>query len=137
LFFESENEDKVKILTKKIFLYLGIILMIIACSDAPKAPTNVIDAQTMSKILADIHLIEAKAGRLSFQAYDSTKVAYNELEHRVLLKYKTDTARYKASYKFYVSNPESMLKIYDETLIILEDMKKKRAKKVNNLLKKS
>jgi hypothetical protein len=118
----------VKILTKKIFLYLGIILVIFACSDEPKAPADVIDEQTMSKILADIHLIEAKAGRLSFQAYDSTKVAYNELERRVLLKYKTDTTRYKASYKFYVANPESMVKIYDETLKILEEMKKKRAK---------
>lgn len=115
-------------LTKKIFLLLGIILVIIACSDEPKAPADVIDEETMSEILAEIHLIEAKAGRLSFQAYDSTKVAYNELERRVLLKYKTDTARYKASYKFYVANPESMVKIYDETLKILEEMKKKRAK---------
>ena len=109
-------------LTKKIFLYLGTILVIIACSDEPKAPADVIDKETMSKILADIHLIEAKAGRLSFQAYDSTKVAYNELEHRVLLKYKTDTTRYKASYKFYMANPESMVKIYDETLNILEEI---------------
>ncbi len=115
-----------KILTKKIFLYLGIILVIIACNDTLKAPADVIDAQTMSKILADIHLIEAKASRLSFQAYDSTKVAYNELEHRVLLKYKTDSTRYKASYRYYVANPESMVKIYDETLKILEEEKKKR-----------
>ncbi len=117
-----------KILTKKIFLLLGIILIIIACSDAPKAPDNVIDEQTMSKILADIHLIEAKAGRLSFQAFDSTKVAYNELERRIMVKYKTDNARYKASYKFYVANPESMVRIYDETLKILKDMEEKRKK---------
>jgi len=130
LFFETENEDKVKMLTKKIFLYLGTILVIIACSGEYKAPADVIDKETMSKILADIHLIEAKAGRLSFQAYDSTKVAYNELERRVLLKYKIDTTRYKASYKFYMANPESMVKIYDETLNVLEEMKKKRATKV-------
>ena len=117
-------------LTKKIFLYLGTILVIIACSGEYKAPADVIDKETMSKILADIHLIEAKAGRLSFQAYDSTKVAYNELERRVLLKYKIDTTRYKASYKFYMANPESMVKIYDETLNVLEEMKKKRATKV-------
>ncbi len=110
-------------------MILGTILSIIACGDAPRVPTDIIDAHTMSKILADIHLIEAKASRLSFQAYDSTKVAYNELERRVMVKYKTDTTRYKASYKFYVSNPESMVKIYDETLKILEEMKKKREKK--------
>jgi photosystem II stability/assembly factor-like uncharacterized protein len=118
----------VKKLTKKIFLLLGIILVVIACSDTPKAPANVIDEQTMSKILADIHIIEAKASRLSFQVYDSTKVAYNELERRVMLKYKTDTTRYKASYKFYVANPESMVRIYDETLKILKDMEEKRRK---------
>jgi hypothetical protein len=99
----------VKILTKKIFLYLGIILVIIACSDEPKAPVNVIDEKTMSNILAEIHLTEAKVSRLSFQAYDSTKVAYSELERRIMLKYKIDTARYKASYKFYITNPETIL----------------------------
>jgi Domain of unknown function (DUF4296) len=116
----------VKKLTKKIFLYLGIILMIIACSDEPKAPANVIDEKTMSKILADIHLIEAKASRLSFQAYDSTKVVYSEMERRVMLKYKIDSARYKASYKFYVTNPETMIRIYDETLKVLEEMRKQK-----------
>ncbi|WP_394993806.1 DUF4296 domain-containing protein [Emticicia sp.] len=115
-------------LTKKIFLPLGIILAIIACTNTLTAPDNVIDEQTMSKILADIHLIEAKSSRLSFQAYDSTKVAYNELERRVMVKYKTDTTRYKASYKFYVTNPESMIRIYDETLKILKDMEEKRKK---------
>lgn len=115
-------------LTKKIFLPLGIILAIIACTDTLTAPDNVIDEKTMSKILADIHLIEAKSSQLSFQAYDSTKVVYNELERRVMVKYKTDTTRYKASYKFYVTNPESMIRIYDETLKILKDMEEKRKK---------
>ena len=117
-------------LTKKIFLSLGIILTIIACKDSPKAPANIIDEQTMSNILADIHLIEAKASRLSFQAYDSTKVAYSELERRVMVKYKTDTARYKASYQFYVTNPESMMRIYDQTLKVLKVMEEKKKKQV-------
>lgn len=115
-------------LTKKIFLILGTIFVIIACNDAPEVPANVIDEQTMSKILAEIHLTEAKASRLSFQAYDSTKVAYDEMERRLMKKYKTDTARYKASYKFYVANPETMVKIYDETLKILKEMEEKRKK---------
>jgi hypothetical protein len=119
----------VKILTKKIFLLLGIILVITACKDTEKAPANVIDEKTMSQILADIHITEAKASRLSFQAYDSTKVAYNELERRVMVKYKIDTGRYKASYKYYVANPEIMIGIYDETLKILKKLEEKKIKK--------
>lgn len=115
-------------LTKKIFLTLGIILVIIACSDGSDAPKNVIDEQTMSKILADIHLTESKTSRLSFRVYDSTKVAYDELERRLMIKYKTDTTRYKVSYKFYMTNPERMVRIYDETLKILKDMEAKRKK---------
>jgi Domain of unknown function (DUF4296) len=116
-------------LTKKIFLLLGIILVITACKEAEKVPANVIDEKTMSQILADIHVIEAKASRLSFQAYDSTKVAYNELERRVMVKYKIDTGRYKASYKYYVASPETMIRIYDETLKILKKLEDENKKK--------
>jgi len=125
----------VKILTKKIFLYLGIILVIFACNDELKAPVDVVDEQTMSKILAEIHLIEAKAGRLQIQNYDSTKVAFAELERRVMLKYKIDTARYKASYKYYILNPDNMVKIYDQTLKILEEMKEAKKKKITEASK--
>ncbi len=80
----------------------------------------------MAKILADIHLTEAKVNRLSFQAYDSTQVVFNELERRIMAKYKVDTTRYKASYRFYAENPELMVDIYNETLNILDDKKKRK-----------
>lgn len=114
-----------KILTKKIFLHLGIILALISCNDNAKPPANVIDEKTMSKILADIHLTESKVNRLTFQAYDSTRVAYTELERRIMAKYKVDTNRYRESYKFYVSDPERMVKVYDDVLNILDEKKKK------------
>lgn len=122
-----------KILTKKIFLILSIIFGLIACGDDSDIPADIIDEQTMSKILADIHILESKASRLSFQAYDSTKVAYNEKERLIMIKYKIDTTRYKASYKFYMTNPENMVRIYDETLKILKEMedKKKEENKKN------
>ena len=80
----------------------------------------------MAKILADIHITEAKVNRLSFQAYDSTRVVYLEYERRIMAKYKVDTARYKASYQFYVQNPSLMVKVYDETLNILDEKKKNK-----------
>jgi hypothetical protein len=123
-----KNEDKVKILTKKIFLLLGLTLMV-ACDDSSKTPKGAIDRKTMAKILADIHLVEAKVSRLSLQDYDSTKIAYKELEQQVMKKYKTDTSTYRASYNYYVTNPELMTSIYDETLANLEEMRKQNQKK--------
>lgn len=113
-------------LTKKIFLGLGIILTLMACDNHPSRPKDAIDEATMAKILAEIHLTEAKVGRLSFKDYDSTKLAYKYLEQRIMIKYKTDTARYRASYNYYVTNPEQMTKLYGNVLSNLEELKKKK-----------
>ena len=120
------NEYKVKILTKKILLVLGIILMLLACDNRPTRPKDAIDEATMAKILAEIHLTEARVSRLSFKDYDSTKLAYKFLEQQIMIKYKTDTARYRASYNYYVTNPEQMTKLYENVLKNLEELKKKK-----------
>lgn len=113
-------------LTKKIFLVLGTILTLLACNNGPSRPKDAIDEATMAKILAEIHLTEAKVSRLSFKDYDSTKIAYKYLEQQIMTKYKTDTARYRASYNYYVTNPEQMTKLYDNVLKNLEELKKKK-----------
>lgn len=107
-------------------MHLAVISTLISCVGEPTPPGDVIGIKTMAQILADIHLTEAKVNRLSFQAYDSTRVVYLEYERRIMAKYKVDTARYKASYQFYVQNPELMVKIYDETLNILDEKKKNK-----------
>jgi hypothetical protein len=112
--------------TKKIFLLLSLISILLGCGKHSDKPKDALDPKTMAKILADIHLIEAKVSRLSFQDYDSTKVVYKELERQIMVKYKTDTARYRASYNYYVTNPEAMTAIYDQTLKNLEEIKKKK-----------
>ncbi|UTA67473.1 DUF4296 domain-containing protein [Emticicia sp. 21SJ11W-3] len=113
-------------LTKKIILHLALISALASCIPDPKIPADVIDMKTMAKILADVHLTEAKVNRLTFNDYDSTRVAYVELERRIMAKYKVDTAQYKNSYKFYVKNPGLMVKVYDETLNILDERKQKK-----------
>lgn len=113
-------------LTKKIFLVLAIILTLLACDKDPSRPKDAIDEATMAKILAEIHLTEAQVSRLSFKDYDSTKIAYKYLEQQIMAKYKTDTARYRASYNYYVTNPEQMTKLYENVLKNLEELKKKK-----------
>ncbi|AFK03443.1 hypothetical protein Emtol_2305 [Emticicia oligotrophica DSM 17448] len=121
-----ENEDKPKMLTKKIFLLLGTILILLGCNNQPSKPKDAIDEATMAKILAEIHITEARVSRLSFQAYDSTKVVYKFYEQQIMAKYKTDTARYRASYNYYVTNPEQMTKLYEQVIKNIEELKKKK-----------
>ncbi|MCU0324678.1 MAG: DUF4296 domain-containing protein [Spirosomaceae bacterium] len=103
--------------------------MALACKSAPDPPKGSIDAETMSKIIADIHLAEAKVSRLSFQEFDSTKVAFKYFEQKIFAKYKVDTAQYRKSYDFYAAHPEYMTDIYDNAVKILE--KKKETKKLD------
>lgn len=121
----SENEVKVNFSTKKIFLAV-ILPLALACKSAPDLPKDAIDVETMSKIIADIHLTEAKMSRLSFQDFDSTKVVFKHFEEKVFAKYKVDTVQYRKSYEFYAANPEYMTAIYDKAVKILEKKKEKK-----------
>jgi len=121
----SENEVKVNFSTKKIFLVV-ILPLALACKSAPDPPRDAIDAETMSKIIADIHLAEAKVSRLSFHEFDSTKAAFKYYEQKIFAKYKVDTAQYRKSYDFYAANPEYMTAIYDKAVKILEKKKEKK-----------
>lgn len=122
----SENEVKVNFSTKKIFLSV-ILPLALACKSAPEPPQGSVDIETMSNIIADIHLTEAKMSRLSFQDFDSTKVAFKYYELKVFAKYKIDTAQYRKSYDFYAANPEYMTTIYDKAIKILEKKKEKKS----------
>ncbi len=117
-----------KILTKKILLIFASILLLGSCENGQNRPSGAIDEETMSRILAEIHFTESKVSRLSFQDNDSSMVVYKVLEEQVLKKYKTDTIRYRASYNYYVTKPEKMIKIYDEAIKNIEEMRQKSRK---------
>ncbi len=117
-----------KILTKKILLIFASILLLGSCENGQNRPSGAIDEETMSRILAEIHFTESKVSRLSFQDNDSSMVVYKVLEEQVLKKYKTDTIRYRASYNYYVTKPEKMIKIYDEAIKNIEEMRQNSRK---------
>jgi hypothetical protein len=115
----------VKILTKKIF-FLLIIILLTQCSSSPSIPKGIIETETMAQILADIHLTESKLSKVSFQSYDSSKVAFRELERRIFEKYKVDSLTYKKSYDFYANHPEYMVQVYEKVDKILATKKAKK-----------
>ena len=114
-----------KISTKKIFFLITIVLFV-RCSTLPTPPSGTIEVDKMAQILAEVHLTESKLSKLSFQNYDSSKVAYRELESRLFKKYSVDSLTYRKSFDFYTTQPEYMVKIYEKVDKILDEKKKKK-----------
>lgn len=125
--FYLKNEVTLKKESKKIFVIFGFIF-VLACKGLPKPPEGTIDENTMAKMLADIHLTEAKVSRMNFRGFDSSMVAFQVLEADIYKKYKTDSITYKKSYDFYASNPQYLTLIYEESVKILEQQQKESKK---------
>jgi tRNA(Ser,Leu) C12 N-acetylase TAN1 len=99
---------------------LIIYLFLVSCGKSTDNSFKRIDDKTMAKIVADLQLLEARVSRLNFQGVDSSKVVFNHFQDQIFKKYKTDSANYARSYKFYAERPAEFSQIYDEVIKILE-----------------
>ncbi|GAB3747950.1 DUF4296 domain-containing protein [Spirosoma pomorum] len=91
---------------------LGVWLMK-ACSGVDDTkPDNLLPEETMVNVLTDIHLAEARVGQMGLRSQDSSNIVYMRLEKQIFQKYKLDTARYNASYRYYSTHPREMEAVY-------------------------
>ena len=86
-----------------------------ACTNpTDRKPADLIDEEEMARILTEIHLAEARVGRLGLTSVDSSQMAYKHMEKQIFRKFGVDTAAYRKSYIFYASHPENMEVIYKQ-----------------------
>ncbi|MES2378817.1 MAG: DUF4296 domain-containing protein [Bacteroidota bacterium] len=96
---------------KHIFLFFSALLFLYACKGSSDA-SGVIDRNEMVNLLVDVHLVD---GSLATQP--NADSLYKVGTGRYLLIFKqhlTDSAQFKKSMKYYATQPEIMLKIYDD-----------------------
>lgn len=94
---------------KHIFLFFSALLFLYACKGGDAS--GVIDRDEMVNLLVDVHLVD---GSLAMQP--NVDSLYKVGTGRYLLVFKrhhTDSAQFKRSMKYYTTQPEIMLKIYD------------------------
>ena len=103
---------------------IALTLWLTSCSSNEK-PKNLIDESTMVNIMTDIHLMEAEINNIHLQHQDSSVFMYQKMRVQLLKKYNTDTAVFRASFKYYILNPGKMKPIYVEVKKKLEAVKKK------------
>lgn len=75
----------------------------------------------MAPIIAELQLAEADVARMNLQSYDSSKVAFQFLQQKILKEQGVDSAYYRKSYEAYARYPDYLDKIYMEAIQLLED----------------
>lgn len=100
---------------QKTLLALSLALLAVACS---KVPSGVIEPHRMARIMADLHTSEAYISMNPSDYYsDSMKMA---MRQSVLARHGATSAELDSSFGWYGRNIEEYMKVYDETIEILE-----------------
>ncbi|RIV22522.1 DUF4296 domain-containing protein [Fibrisoma montanum] len=112
-------------LTRIRFFWVFLLAVWIgqACSTTEDTrPKNLIPQERMAEILTEVHLAEARVGRLGITTTDSSNIVYRRLEKGILKKYQVDTSAYTRSYVYYSSHPDKMEAIYKQ---VVDNLKEK------------
>ncbi|PIB35865.1 hypothetical protein BFP72_10900 [Reichenbachiella sp. 5M10] len=110
-----------------------------------KNEEKVISRNTMTEILIDQHILEAKVLLLKLRTDSSAKV-FNSLEKELFEKYKVDKATFERSFQYYLAHPEKLdkiyevvvdsLNVYDQNAGVAEEEEEKRIKAEAELKKR-
>ena len=109
-----------------LFPFLILTALLTGCQDEPKVPEGTLSEAKMTQILTDMHLLEARVGRLGMTSLDSSTIVTEYLKQKIFKKYGTDSAAYNRSYQFYSTNPVFMERIYTDVVKKLETRQKKK-----------
>jgi hypothetical protein len=105
---------------RQIALFLCAGLLFIRCgagkNELGSAPDNLIGPDKMANILADIHMAEARVGKLNIANSDSAAIVFKRLQGKAFAKAQVDTSAYTKSYVYYSSHPAELAGIYEKVL---------------------
>lgn len=131
----------------RLLVPLTLLSLFIGCAPVDEKPDNLIPADKMANVLAEIHIAESKVSRLNIRSTDSANVVYKRLERGIFKKFAVDTSAYNKSYAYYSSHPAELEALYQQVVAKLQkqssakhapadSMKRDTAKTVQNKLTK-
>lgn len=112
----------------KGLLLLGIFLAFTSCSNEVKRPEEIIPPDTLSQMLIEIHIAEAKVNQSKLPR-DSALSYYVFLESEIMNKYNVDTSRYHQSMRYYTENIRQLDEIYE---VVLDSLNLRKSKEDMN-----
>lgn len=106
------------------FLAFAIFALTSCQSDSAKEiPAGVISRDSMVKIMADVHIAEARMQISDIR--NSNPALKNTYIQEVLRRSGTDTTRFNFSFKYYSANPEIFASMYEDIIV---EISKQQAK---------
>lgn len=107
---------------KKYFLLINVI---VGFSCTPTTEEHqVIPSELMVELLVDIHILEARVDKLRI-GNDSSYAVYNTLEKELFEKHGVSKKEYVNSYKYYLSDPNALDRIYEVVVDSLNVIQKR------------
>jgi hypothetical protein len=103
-------------------LLLVFLVLLFACQQS--IPEGVVSRATMTQLLMEIHIAEAKVGQLNFRSLDSSRAVQAALEAEIFKKYGIDSVAYNRSYAYYMQQPALLQSIYDSLTVRLDTLTK-------------
>ena len=110
---------------KNIFLILISVFLFLGCQKQKEEiiPVEIISLDTMSMIIADMHIVESISNfRGMMDTPESKKI--EEQYSGIFSNYKITPERFRKSYDYYLETPERMDKVY---VLVLEQLSKIQA----------
>ena len=110
-----------------------------SCSGEEDIPNDVLSQEKMTHVMIEIHILEAKIGRLGITT-DSAKIVYDHLEKEIFAKSGTDSASFFRSFEYYSTHPEPFSVVYNavvDSLMELESIDKLNVEAKKEALKKA
>ena len=109
------------------YFFLTALVIVTACGPA-EAPEDLLEPEDMTKVLMEVHLLEAKVNELSITPLDSEQVVYDHFEKLLFDTLSITQEQYERSFNYYLDHPKQFEKIYNAVVDSLLQ-KEKIAKK--------
>lgn len=93
------------------YFFLTALVILVACSE-PEKPEGVIEPEKMTKVMMEIHILEAKMAYVPVAPADAKKDVYYHYEGLLFDSLGITKEEYETSFNYYVDHPSEFEKIY-------------------------
>lgn len=96
-------------------LALPILLAMVGCDKTEQPPKNMVAADTLAMLLADMTVLETAQNTKALTS-DSVKYSYEALYAAMFAHYGVTNARYDSTMAWLSTHPSDLEKIYDQVI---------------------
>ncbi|MCP4460667.1 MAG: DUF4296 domain-containing protein [Cytophagales bacterium] len=122
--------------TKHYFSIIILLAVLLgACSEKEQLPEDILSQKRMTHLMIQIHLLEAKVGRMGVRR-DSALVVFKHFENKLFEANGIDSTIYYKSFNYYGMHPEYFSEVYAAVSDSMLEIESKERLKIEAIAKK-